>query len=449
MRSRGLLIGVLLLVAVIVVLIGAAFSLLRGGTVYPGVRVADVDVGGLTLKQANDRLAKAAQTMGAKPIALKYPGGEVQTTAFELGGTLDVKGSAESAWRIGRQGSILHRLFEVLVSHREGLVVPLTQGYDNKTASAYLHKLALKIDRHPWDARLVPDGGSVRITPEKQGVKLDVPASVDGIEKAVNSGAKEYALVVKTALPEVTSEDLNGIDGVLACYSTRFKPWEKDRTHNLLLACRSIDGTMIKPNEVFSYNRIVGPRLKSTGYREAPIFVDGEVEAGTGGGICQVCTTMYNAALLSNMKIVRRSHHSRPVHYAPVGRDATVAWPSTDFKFKNSTDTPIYITATLGKSTVNVCIFGKKQDGLHVEVVSSGHEVIPVRNSTEVRDSAPDEHKKPHKGHRVSIFRVVKQGDEVVRRELISRDYYRPSTVYASKPVKPAEKTVESAPVHP
>ncbi|MCL6630336.1 MAG: VanW family protein, partial [Armatimonadetes bacterium] len=230
--------------------------------------------------------------------------------------------------------------------------------------------------------------------------------------------------------PKVVQSDFTGITGVIASYSTKYRTWQRDRTHNLMTAARALNGTLIKPGEVFSYNEVVGPRQPSRGYRKAPIFVRGEVEQGIGGGVCQVSTTLYNAALLANMEIVSRAHHSRPVDYAPVGRDATVAYPSPDLKFKNTTPAPVYISASVGGGTVNITLFGRKMDDQEVELVSEGHQVIRPR-VIRIADKnlSPGEEivrEAGRPGHRVKIYRIIKKHGQVIKKELICSDFYKP-----------------------
>ena len=161
------------------------------------------------------------------------------------------------------------------------------------------------------------------------------------------------------AQPAVSEEALKEIDGELGHYTTHFGGTGANRGSNIAIAAGRIDGTLLAPNEVFSYNKIVGPRIASAGFKDAPVILKGELVPGIGGGICQVSSTLYNAALLSNLKIVRRSHHAFPVHYLPAGRDATVVDGSIDFQFQNNTDSPIYIRASATRGTLSFRILGK------------------------------------------------------------------------------------------
>ncbi len=129
----------------------------------------------------------------------------------------------------------------------------------------------------------------------------------------------------------------------LASYTTNFDSGNVNRSTNVRLAAKSIDGTVIKPGKTFSFNKVVGERTAEAGYKQAIVFEGGQPVPGLGGGVCQVSSTLFNAALLSNMKISERHYHSATVSYVPLGRDATVAYGSKDFKFTNNLDTPIKI----------------------------------------------------------------------------------------------------------
>ena len=419
----------LVLVLLVAALAGIMLSLLGQDTIYPGVHVAGTDVGGLTKAGARNRLMLTAAKKAGDRFTVRYEGKSFNTTLGEIGWEMSVGACVEQAYSLGREGNVLRRLLDVLSARRKGVELH-TYTFSRTTAAKYLATAEEDINRPPISARLTLKDGAIGVIPEKPGVKLDLDKSLERIARTVDAGRKAVDLVIVSVPPEVTSADLKGIDGVIASYSTRYNAWERDRTYNLKIACRAIDGALIKPRETFSYNKVVGPRLKKYGFRDAPMFVDGQVEPGMGGGVCQVSTTVYNAALLSNMQILRRSHHSRPVVYAPVGRDATVAYPAIDLKFKNTTDGPIYIMASVGSSTVNIAMLGKKPDGMKVELLALGHRIIRAPVTAEQVEASgtakPIVQQAGRSGHQVSIYRVVREGDIIVKRELISQDYYPP-----------------------
>lgn len=163
------------------------------------------------------------------------------------------------------------------------------------------------------------------------------------------SGSKTYYARVrayfvngdKTYYGAWSSKLSSSYSKVYASYSTNYVNKPK-RTTNLKLACKAINGTIIQPGETFSFNKVVGERTAKKGYKEATIFTGSESTAESlGGGVCQVASTIFNAALLGNLEIVERYQHSQRVTYCPLGRDAAIYWGSEDFKFKNNTNYPI------------------------------------------------------------------------------------------------------------
>jgi len=439
--SRRFTIAIVTGVAAIALLVGATMALLSGERIYPGIRVGGADLSNMTIDQAERRMALLAVDVTAQKVTLRYANESMPATLADLGGAVDIEASVKSAYQVGRRGNVVHRIVEVLGARRRPVDLEVVYEFGEETASEFLREVAKKINREPVNATPVVEDGDIFIRPEKPGISLNPEKSLARIAQAVNSGKREVKLVAETAQPRIKASDLRGIDGVIGSYSTPYNSWERDRTYNLKLACQAMNGTLLKPGEVFSYNKVVGPRDKKYGFRDAKMFVEGRIESGTGGGVCQVSTTVYNAALLANLEIVKRSHHSRPVVYAPIGRDATVA-PTIDFKFRNNTDTPVYITASVGARTVNVTIYGRKHEGRSVEIVSLNHSTVGPKTVERVDEAlAPDSRvvkQSGRSGHRISIYRIVKEHGKEVSRELISRDYYAPENriVAVSKPVQ-------------
>ena len=135
-----------------------------------------------------------------------------------------------------------------------------------------------------------------------------------------------------------------------------------NRTTNLKLAVNKINGTVLLPNEEFSYNKVVGERTISAGYKMAATYSNGAVVDGLGGGICQISSTLYDAVVMANLNVTTRRNHQFVTSYVPAGKDATVVWGSQDFKFVNSRKNPIRITATVQGGVATVQIWGVKEE---------------------------------------------------------------------------------------
>ena len=248
------------------------------------------------------------------------------------------------------------------------------------------------------------------VFPEVEGVDFDVEALATVINE--NPDAEEYYAELIYTDPTVTVQDL-GMDAfpdLLASYSTKYVN-NPDRTTNLKLAASKIDGTVIMPGEIFSYNKVVGKRTIAAGYKNAAIYQDGEVVDGLGGGICQISTTLYNAVIEAGMLIEERRNHMFVPSYADAGKDATVVWGSTDFKFENRRDYPIKIDTYVSGGTARVRIYGlKTNEDYDIYDLSIGTKTIKSTNSTLVVES----------------YRYYKDGNgNVVKKDKLYTDTYK------------------------
>ena len=150
---------------------------------------------------------------------------------------------------------------------------------------------------------------------------------------------------------------LPGASEQLGTFSTSFKPGEKGRDTNIQLASDSINQSVVHPGEEFSFNRTVGPTTEKNGYKLAMIYVNGKKDEGYGGGVCQVSSTLYNAAANAGMTITERHDHSLPVTYVESGKEAATSYGVKDFKFINKLPHPVTIQSHVadGKITVSIC----------------------------------------------------------------------------------------------
>jgi vancomycin resistance protein YoaR len=154
----------------------------------------------------------------------------------------------------------------------------------------------------------------------------------------------------------ITSPQSRSLSQELGTFSTTFAAWRKNRSSNIKKASDKINSVVVKPGEVFSYNKTVGPTSRKNGYKLATIFIKGEKYEGYGGGVCQVSSTLYNAAANAGLEIVERHDHSRPVPYVEKGKEAATSYGGIDFKFKNNKPFPIQILSDVTDGTVSVTI---------------------------------------------------------------------------------------------
>lgn len=257
---------------------------------------------------------------------------------------------------------------------------------DPVKAKTYLASLAKKIQRGPSKAHIifpnnyplneVGDRSSsvplpVKIAPALPGVSLDVDGSVKAIRSAIAADPATTHIVLAvntTPIPIAEQNALSGINARIGHFVTHYNPGEKGRTQTVHLAISMIDGSIVQPGQQFSVNKSVGERTAARGFGKGIVFVGGHLDTQLGGGMCQVSTTLFNAALLANLKIIQRYQHVRTVPYVKPGQDATVYYGQKDFIFKNNTATPIYISY---KTTATHCIcdlYGKADPSAKVRI---------------------------------------------------------------------------------
>ncbi len=423
----------LLLLAATVLACQATRRFSNGDRLAPNVRIQGIEVGNLSRSQAAAEVqSRWVDTLPAK-ITLQWAQGKAEASADDLGRLVLLDEALTAAHRVGREGNLLRQIVTQIRLLRSGADVPVRVDVDRDRLDAYLKELADEVYRAPKNADIDVEGDKVHVIPGKTGVELDVEATQARLASVLADPAQTSAQVaLKVKQPAISAEDLAHLEVVLASYSTRFRPSQVDRTHNLRLAIKSLGRTVVMPGDVLSFNQRTGPRLAERGFREAPIFVDGEVEPSTGGGVCQVATTVYNAALLANLTVVERHKHSRPVNYAPSGRDATIYWGQADLRIRNTLRHPILVIGSIGDSSMTVKILGSREDRYEVELERSGIATIAHATreipSSEVEPGGREVEKPGRDGTRVTLTRIVKRGGKVIKTERLHTDTYSPQT---------------------
>ena len=198
------------------------------------------------------------------------------------------------------------------------------------------------------------------VYPEVEGIDFDIEKA----KEILQEDKEEYIIPLTITKPKITLKDIGpeALSDELGTFTTRYDVSDKDRTTNLEIACEKLNDQVILPGETFSYNKTLGARTIAAGYKSAKIYSNGEVIDGLGGGICQISSTLYNAVLQANLEIVERRNHQFVTSYVPAGRDATVAYGSTDFRFENTRQYPVRIVATAKNGIATISIYGIKED---------------------------------------------------------------------------------------
>lgn len=277
------------------------------------------------------------------------------------------------------------------------------------------------------------------ITVEKRGVNF--ANSIEEVKNMVNSSeSNEVSIPLVYTDAEITVADLGEdiFGNTLSTYSTKYDVTNENRATNLEIAVNKINGIVLAPGEVFSFNKVVGERTTKSGFKEATIYADGELDYGLGGGICQISSNLYNSVLLANLEIVERKNHSMTVNYTPIGCDATVSYGSVDFKFKNSRNYPIKIDASINTGIVNISIKGVRENpeytvDIIVETTQKDDFEIVYERSSSVPSGAEVIKQTGKYGYKCSTYRVLYQNGQLVSKTLLSTDTYKPQKQIVQK----------------
>ena len=294
------------------------------------------------------------------------------------------------------------------------------------------------------DAKFSGEGDE--IVPETVGYGFDREELQKLLDEAKPGDTVEIEL--HELLPEVTEESLRGtLFSDILGYADTNHTWESDRTTNLKLACEQINGTVLMPGEVFSFNKTVGQRTAEKGYKPAIAFVSGgESKPEIGGGICQVATTIYWACLRADMEVTERSEHMYLVGYADPGMDATIYWGSLDYCFRNNTEHPIRIDAYVSDGQVHVRLVGTFDRDYTVEL---GYEILEVIPPTVEEVKIKNNEYRPGEviqsgrtGYRVKTYKnIYDLNGNLLRTETIAYNNYRmtPKKIAVADETAPTE----------
>ncbi len=288
------------------------------------------------------------------------------------------------------------------------------------------------------------EGGEITVTPEAPGVVFDMATAVSMMKSHTEEG-EVFTIPCEVKLSEKTKAELEEklFRDTLGAYTTNYSSSSANRASNISLATSSIDGIILMPGEEFSFNNSVGKRTVERGYKTAGAYVAGETVDQVGGGICQVSSTLYNAVLLSNLEISSRRSHQMTVSYVPMGRDATVNWGTTDFKFKNNTEYPIKVTGVTKGRNVTISIVGTATvENMEVKILTDTVSVLepPVETVEDAeKEVGYTNTKAGSKGYVVDATRVVYSNGVEISRESPVRSRYNPKKTVVTVGTKVVE----------
>ncbi|WP_410993511.1 VanW family protein [Bacillus cereus] len=379
--------------------------------VLPNTQIESIDVGGLSRKQLEYRNQERIHYLMKKKVTFILEKTKRTYTYQELGIMYDsshvthnlFKKQTENIW----SGWFKHLTAKIGLRK---ITYTLQPKIDDNKLQEFITKEFTGIQKAPTNASIkISDTNSgIFYTDGKVGKKTNITLLKKDIVDAINKGSDNVVVKYTNIHPNISIEDVKEINTkkTMAEFKTSLIGRSENVRENIERAANKLNGVIIPSNKEFSFNEVVGITDQAHGYKNAPVILNNKLVQAAGGGVCQVSSTLYNAILLANLEIIYRINHSHQVGYVHVGLDATVADNGPDLKFKNNTDTPIYIQTIVQNNQLILRLFGKPND----DIVSIYVKTIEQTDSK----------------LRVNTYRKVEnKNKKILKDELISASTYK------------------------
>lgn len=423
--------------------------------VYPGVSVMGTDLSGKTREEARAILdTEVSEKLKEHQLSVSAKDQMFPLTLAELEIEVDSATLAEEAVKLGKSLPDEEKLTRISRPSEEEL--SLSFGHNEEKIAEFVKKVTSEVNQEAKNATIKRSGGEFIIGEHAEGRVVDEDKLMKDLKKAIDELNPDQVVQadIVVSQPKITTESLAKIDSQLSVYTTNYASSAAGRKYNVGFAASKINGAVIMPGETFSYNEEVGPVTAAAGFRSAGVYIGNKVEEGIGGGLCQVSSTLYQAALHSNLEIAQRRNHSMAVSYLKPGMDAVVYGPYLDLKFTNTYENPVYIYAYGDDRNLTVAVYGHKADmgGYTYKIFSETTSVIQPK-TIEKEDPTmfvgeTEIEFKPVTGYTSKTYKQTIKDGKVVKTELISQDSYKKvdKVVLVGTKPKPEEPKPEPQP---
>lgn len=423
-------------------------AMLSAEGIYEGISIDGTDVSGMSKEEATALLeGKHTDVLADEVITLGYEKDKWEIAFSDVKASYGIAEVVEEAYNYGRMGTEKERVAMVSALQKEGKDFPLGFTYDQEALDKILNEIADEFYQEMENSSMTRANGSFVITDEKEGRKMDMNATREAVAGAIEAmESASVGIVADVVEAEIGYADNLNVTDLLGSFSTTYSGGDVNRNTNLVVGCEYINGTVLAPNEVFSAEKSLGEQTYERGYRSAGVYVNGKVESGMGGGVCQITTTVYNAAIMAELEIVERFPHSMTVGYVPLGRDAAIADGYKDLKIKNNTEFPIYLEAYAANGVLQVNIYGNESrdanrsvafDTVYEGTIPKPGEI--VKEDPELQEGERVITHTGRTGSKVSVYKTVYDGQKQVSRDWFSSSSYRAVADEVSVGTKPLD----------
>lgn len=421
--------------------------------IYPEVSVYGVEIGGLTKEEAVQKLTsdlpgvimdkKLEVVVGDDKLGLSYS---------EISPQYNNEAVVTEALNYGKDKGTFSK--KRLIKRGADFKIEPSITYNEEALASFEDKVKETVNVAPVDAKLKISGGVKNITPEVIGYGINDEDLHNKLVENIN-GDPAHEVVLNFELEEkqakVKSSDLEKIKGVMGSYYNTYSGGG-GRVRNMEIATEDVNGIVLMPGEIFSYNEVVGDTTPDKGYQKANTYVAGEIVEDYGGGICQVSTALYRAVMKANIRSYERHNHMMTVSYSQPSLDATVYYGGVDYQFQNPYDFPIYIEGYVSGGKVSFSIWGDP-DALGGKTYEMDNEVIETYKPSirYVDDPTLPEGTEKTKstgmtGYKSNGYQVTYENGKEVNRELVSTDIYQTTDTVILRGTKKPEVEVEPEP---
>lgn len=424
----------------------------RAESVFPaGVYVGGLSLEGMTEVEAEKAVEKYVAAKMDQMVTLDVNGAQAEASAEDLGlswGNPDAVSEALKGAKV--EGNLIRRYMKKKDLQENPVTVELELNIDQEKVSAFVSEKCGAAIAEAQDAIVVKEGDQFVITPSVTGIAVDMEATEKAINEALNTehtdGVSISAVIMETE-PRIKTEDVAEIKDLLGKYTTSFSTSGWARSTNLEVGTAKINGRVLMPGEVLSGYECMAPLTLANGYKMATAYENGRSVDSVAGGVCQIATTLYNAALNAELEIVQRQNHSMTVAYVDHSRDAAIAGTYKDIKIANPYDTPIYVEGYTSGKKLTFAIYGKetRPENREIKFESKTLQWINPGDPIEEMDPtlAPGQRvqvQSSHTGIRSELYKCVYIDGVLTEKTLLNKDNYSSSkAIYRVGPPAPVE----------
>lgn len=458
--KKNIIISVIVILAIIIGSVTAYIVSIQkkvekwNNKIYPNVYIENVDLSGMSkdeaIKALNEKIKEPIQN---KAITVKAADKSIEIKYSDLSPEYNIDATVDEAMNYGKDLNLFEK--NELIEGSSKKELKLEFKYDETKLVGYEDKLAEMVNQDAKNATISLSGGGIDVVDGQDGRAIEKEKMTTLVKEAINANPEANTVVevpVEVTKPKVTKDMLTKIDGVIGSFTTSYTSSDASRSANVEIAAKTVNGTLLMPGETFSYNNTLGERTRDKGYRDGAAYIGNKVVMVTGGGICQVSTTLYRAVLRAGILPTERHNHSMTTSYSGPSGDATVAWGSLDYQFKNAYDFPIYIQGYTANKHVTFNIYGNKEgmDGKTYELQTVVNETLTP--TTKVVDDpnlpAGERVVEQHavKGYKSSGYLVTYQNGKEIDKKLIAHDVYKKKDEIIKVGTKKAEPKPEPKP---